>query len=48
MGATNAFYIGRDPSNASRYWNGTIDNVRITNGYARDISTIPSTPFPHA
>ena len=32
---TSMFYLGRDPNNTSRDWNGYISQFRITNGAAR-------------
>lgn len=33
--ANSSLFIGRDPGNTARWWNGYIDSVRITRGVAR-------------
>jgi hypothetical protein len=46
--ANGSLFIGRDPSNTGRDWDGYIDELRITKGVARytDAFTPPSVPFP--
>jgi hypothetical protein len=49
VAATDPLYIGRDPSNVARYWNGWIGGLRITKGFSRPLAamTFPfSSPGP--
>jgi hypothetical protein len=38
--------IGRLGDGADYYINGYLDECRVTNGVARDVSTVPTAPFP--
>jgi hypothetical protein len=51
VAANSSLFIARDPSNtATRWWDGYIDELRITKGVARYTSafTPPTAPFPEA
>ncbi|MEH2130123.1 MAG: LamG domain-containing protein [Nostoc sp.] len=49
-GSSNGLYVGENGRNDaySAYFNGYIDDLRITNGIARDISTVPTAAFPNS
>jgi hypothetical protein len=40
-------FVGHTPAlDAGRDWNGYVDDFRITKGYARTVTTVPTAPFP--